>query len=87
MSAIIKIAPNGTIQLPREILAHIRPGTLYKVHAEDAKLVLEPARAIHEVERNITATERAAAYKRWADSHRDSPGLPDSALRRESIYD
>lgn len=31
--------------------------------------------------------ERAADLKRWAASHKDGPGLSDSAIGRDAIYD
>jgi hypothetical protein len=37
--------------------------------------------------RNLPPEERAAEFRRWAASHEDGPGLPDSAVGRDAIYD
>lgn len=37
--------------------------------------------------RQLSPTERAADLKRWAASHERGPGLPDSAIGRDAIYD
>ena len=37
--------------------------------------------------RNLSPAERAEDLKRWAASHERGPGLPDSAIGRDSIYD
>ena len=37
--------------------------------------------------RNLPPAERAADLERWAASHERGPGLPDSAVGRDAIYD
>ena len=37
--------------------------------------------------RDFAPAERAADLERWAASHETGPGLPDSALGRDAIYD
>src|SRR5437867_13446354 len=37
--------------------------------------------------RNLPPAERAADLKQWAASHEHGPGLPDSAIGRDAIYD
>ena len=37
--------------------------------------------------RNLPPAERAADLRRWAASHERGPGLPDSAIGRDAIYD
>ena len=39
------------------------------------------------VPRNLPPVERAAELRRWAGSHEQGPGLPDSAVGRDAIYD
>ena len=36
---------------------------------------------------NLSPPERAADLKRWAATHEPGPGLPDSAVGRDAIYD
>ncbi|MCI0538531.1 MAG: hypothetical protein L0Z50_25265 [Verrucomicrobiales bacterium] len=35
----------------------------------------------------LPPAERAADLQRWAASHKGGPGLPDSAIGRDAIYD
>jgi hypothetical protein len=37
--------------------------------------------------RSLSPAERAADLLRWAASHERGPGLPDSAIGRDAIYD
>ncbi len=37
--------------------------------------------------RKLLPAERAADLQRWAASHERGPGLPDSAVGRDAIYD
>ena len=37
--------------------------------------------------RNLPPADRAADLKRWAASHERGPGLPNSAIGRDAIYD
>jgi hypothetical protein len=37
--------------------------------------------------RDLPPAERAAELKRWAARHEGGPGLPDSAVGRDAIYD
>jgi hypothetical protein len=37
--------------------------------------------------RSLPPADRAADLKRWAASHEPGPGLPDSAIGRDAIYD
>ncbi len=37
--------------------------------------------------RNLPPGERAEDLKRWAASHERGPGLPNSAIGRDAIYD
>jgi hypothetical protein len=35
----------------------------------------------------LPPVERAAEFRRWAASHESGPGLPNSAVGRDAIYD
>lgn len=39
------------------------------------------------IPRHLSPAERAADLERWAASHERGPGLPDSAIGRDAIYD
>lgn len=46
-----------------------------------------PAKSKGNIARNLPPAERAADLRRWAASHEPGPGLPDSAIGRDAIYD
>jgi hypothetical protein len=37
--------------------------------------------------RRLPPSERAAELQRWASNHERGPGLPESAIGRDAIYD
>ena len=43
--------------------------------------------SMSEDRRTLSPAERAADFRRWAASHDSGPGLPDSAVGRDAIYD
>jgi hypothetical protein len=46
-----------------------------------------PAETCGPIPRNLSPAERAADLERWSASHDGGPGLPDSAIGRDAIYD
>jgi len=53
------------------------------------ELMLFLGTRLHETngQQKLSPTERAADLQRWAASHETGPGLPDSAIGRDAIYD
>ena len=64
-----------------------------KLSSEEKKELLEFLAALLRAEsngravRNLSPGERAEDLKRWAASHERGPGLPNSAIGRDAIYD
>ena len=64
-----------------------------KLSWEEKKELLEFLAALLRAEsnghavRNLSPRERAEDLKRWAASHERGPGLPNSAIGRDAIYD
>ena len=46
-----------------------------------------PDEARADLPRKLPPSERAAELQRWAASHERGPGLPESAIGRDAIYD
>jgi hypothetical protein len=46
-----------------------------------------PAETCGPIPRKLSPAERVADLERWAASHDGGPGLPDSAIGRDAIYD
>ena len=40
-----------------------------------------------QISHKLSPAERAEDLRRWAASHERGPGLPDSAIGRDAIYD
>jgi hypothetical protein len=95
MSAIVEVSETGTLQLPTEILQEIQPNTRFVVEVESVRdsegkqyrLILSPVTPEQPFWATATPEERAERFHQWVQSHKDSPNLPDEALRRENIYD
>ena len=64
-----------------------------KLSSEEKQELLEFLAALLRAEpnghaiRNLSPRERAEDLKRWAASHERGPGLPNSAIGRDAIYD
>ena len=96
MMQVVKVAEDGTLQLPRELFGDTPLPARYVVEGHGDVLTLRKFDEtfnpeLMETPRSAwydrTPAERAAAIHAWAASHTDGPGLPDEALRRETIYD
>jgi hypothetical protein len=87
MSSIVEVSESGTLQLPAEILQAIRPNTRFVVEVESDRLILSPVPPEQPFWATATPEERAERFHQWIQCHKDSPNLPDEALRRENIYD
>jgi len=87
MKAVVEISENGTVQLPAEVLPHVKHHVPYEVHAEDGKVVLAPVVDTKPFWATAGRHEWAKAFEKWVLSHKEGPGLPDEMLRREFIYD
>ena len=86
MSQVLEVDANGALYLPAELLDHLKPHTRFVLEVQGETLVLRPENS-QPFWATATPQERAQAFVVWAESHKDGPGLPDEALRRENIYD
>ena len=95
MSSIVEVSESGTLQLPAEILQAIGTNTRFVVEVESVpdsgkkqyRLILSPVPPEQPFWATATPEERVERFHQWVQSHKDSPNLPDEALRRENIYD
>lgn len=87
ITTIVEAGQEGALLLPAELLGRIPAAKRYIVTIEDDVIVVRPMRAAEAFWQTATAAERIADLRRWAAGHRDSPGLPADALRRERLYD
>jgi hypothetical protein len=86
MSHILEVDGEGTLRLGPETLGAVKPHTRYSVDTVGKTLILRPIDGVP-FWSTATPEERAQAFRAWAARHVSGPGLPDEALRRESIYD
>lgn len=83
---ILETDTEGALRLTREQLGDVGAHARFVVEREGDKIVLRPAGGASRWD-SSTPEERAEEFRRWALSHRGSPGLSDEAISRESIYD
>lgn len=86
MSEIVELDERGTIQLPRDLLAVVKPHTRYVLEMQGETIVLRPVTALT-FWQTAMAQERAEAARQWAALERPAaPPIPDEALHREQMY-
>lgn len=87
MSNIVEIDERGAIQLPRDLLADVKPHTRFVLEVQGEALVLRPVTALP-FWQTATPQERADAVRRWAELERPAaPPIPDAALHRDQLYE
>ena len=86
MNSIVKTNEKGDLYLPAELLGEAAKYQEFSLEMTGETIVLRPvsSRAVWQTR---TPEERAAEFRRWAETHRNDASLPDEALRRENIYD
>ncbi len=87
MTYILEISQQGDLQIPADILPHIKPHTRYQVEIQGETLILRPQNK-QPFWQIATPTQRVAKFKEWARQTKRPlrPILSDEALSRESIY-
>lgn len=86
MSEIVEVDERGAIQLPRDLLAAVKPHTRFVLEVQGETLVLRPVTALP-FWQTATPQERADAARHWAELERPAaPPIPDAALHRQQIY-
>lgn len=87
MSEIVEIDERGSIQLPDDLLAAVKPRTRFVLEMQGELIVLRPISA-PPFWQTATPQERAEAARQWAALARPAaPPLPDTALHRDQMYD
>ncbi len=86
MEKTLETDDRGVLQLSADLLGNTPPRTRYVVEVRGAELRLRREDGLP-LWQTATARERASAFREWATRPRQSPGLPDEALRRDSFYD
>lgn len=86
MSEIVEVDARGAIQLPRDLLAAVKPHTRFVLEVQGETIVLRPVTELP-FWQTATPQERAEAARQWAALERPAaPPIPDEALHREQIY-
>jgi hypothetical protein len=87
MNSIVKTNENGGLYLPPELLGEAAKYQEFSLETTGETIVLRPVSASRAVWQTRAPEERAAEFRRRAETHRNDADLPDEALRRENIYD
>ena len=86
MPQVVETNEEGVLTLTRDLLGGAEPRTRYVVELQGEVLVLRPDRP-QPFWKGATPQQRVEAWKNWPASHPEGVGLPDEALRRESMYE
>jgi hypothetical protein len=87
MVYILEINQQGNLQIPLDILPHIKPHTRYRLEVQGETLILRPQKG-QPFWAIATPAQRAAKFRERATQTKRpiSPTLPDEAFSRETIY-
>ena len=86
MEQTIEADDQGTLHLPAALLPEGGPNTVYRVKVLSGELVVSPAgKSVAVV--TVDRTEWVQTFQKWTESHTNGPGLADSAVGRDSIYE
>ncbi|NCC33465.1 MAG: hypothetical protein EOM24_15825 [Chloroflexia bacterium] len=87
MSEMVELDERGAIQLPGDLLAVVKPRTRFVLEVQGETLILRPITALP-FWQTATPQERADAARQWAELERPAAlPIPDTALRRDEMYD
>ena len=86
MRFIVEVKDGGLLALPPEAKQHVSAHARYVLEIQGEVLILRPE------ERppfwaTATPEQRKHGFLQWVARHKEGPGLPDEALRREALYD
>jgi len=87
MSQVVEINEEGVLALPAEVLEQVKSQRRFVVQFINGMLILRPEHKSLPFWATATPEERAEDLRQWVGSHKDGPGLPDEALKRDTIYD
>ena len=87
MSTTVEVDENGVLHLPGRLLPEARPHFRYRVERAGERVVLSPEQVGEFSDSSLSSEAWAADFLKWANSHKDGPGLPDEAVSRDGIYD
>lgn len=86
MRYVVEVDEQGSMTVPPELQAVVRPHSRYLLEVQGDVLVLRPV-AEQPFWVAATPAQRKQAFLEWAAGHREGPGLPDEALHRDVLYD
>ena len=87
MRTVLETDEFGVLRIPASILPEAAPHTRYVASVLGNQIVLAQSGTTEAFWKSASPEERAADILRWAASHPDGPGLPDTAVGRDAIYD
>jgi hypothetical protein len=85
---ILEANDEGALHLPSELIGGAKPHTRFELEVVGDVLLLRPASKGRPFWEQATPSQRAQAFREWADVIRPpAPVQSHESLRRESIYD
>ena len=86
MRFIVEVKDGGLLALPPEARQRVSAHPRYVLEIQGDVLILRPEER-EPFWATATPEQRKQAFLQWAARHKEGPGLPDEALRRETLYD
>ena len=71
--AILETDDNGDLRVPAELMGGEKPHTPFELHAAGGVLILRPIEEQRPFLQRATPAERAAAFRRWAETCPPAP--------------
>jgi hypothetical protein len=86
--ATLETNDEGGLNLPAELIGAVKPHAKFELDVVGSVLILRPADKDNPFWQRATPQERAAMFRKWAESPRPTaPYLSLESLRRENLYD
>jgi hypothetical protein len=86
MNQIVETNESGGLYLSPDLLGPAAKYRQFSMETEGDMILLRPLSASRSVWESRSPKERAAEFRRWAESQRTTANLPVEALSRENIY-
>jgi hypothetical protein len=88
MATVLESDETGSLTVPISALLKTPPRAEYTAQVQGNLLVIEPIiKGTQPFWKTASPQERAADILKWSLQNQDGPGLPDSAVGRDSIYE
>src|SRR5947199_3311821 len=87
MTRVLEVNEDGSLLIPAELLEGAEPQKRYAIERNNGTVTLRPLERVEPFWKTASPAELAQSNRECAATHKEGPGLPDEAHRRDSIHD